>query len=103
MTSFSRKFRDKNVKTIMDTATKTGIDAAKIVSLSVVQKTAETKGDLIGNKTVDKITSVSKTKSKEKEDEKKFTYHQKKTTITDDLRLFQAQHKNGIQKNYKPA
>ena len=45
MTSFSRKFKDKNVKTIMDTATKTGIDAAKIVSLRVVQETAETKGD----------------------------------------------------------
>ena len=66
MASFARKFKDKYVKAIMDTATKTGIDAAKIVSLSVVQKTAETKGDLIGNKTVDKITSVSKTKSKEK-------------------------------------
>ena len=34
----------------MDTATKTGIDAAKTASKRVVQKTAETTGDLIGNK-----------------------------------------------------
>ena len=45
MAAFARKFKDKYVKTIMDTATKTGIDAAKIVSLRVVQETAETKGD----------------------------------------------------------
>ena len=41
----------------MDTATKTGKDATKTISKSVVQKTAEAKGDLIGNKTADKITN----------------------------------------------
>ena len=30
--SFARKFRDKYVKKLMDTATKTGIDAAKTAS-----------------------------------------------------------------------
>ena len=50
----------------MDTATKTGIDAAKTVSKRVVCFTAETAGDLIGNKIADKINSVGKTKSKEK-------------------------------------
>ena len=54
----------------MDTATKTGIDAAKIASKRVIQKTAEAAGDLIGNKIADKITSVGKTKRKEKEDER---------------------------------
>ena len=34
----------------MDTATKTGLDAAKIASKRVVQKTAEATGDLVGNK-----------------------------------------------------
>ena len=48
----------------MDTATKTGIDAAKNVSKQVVQKTAEGTGDLIRNKIADKITSLSKTKGK---------------------------------------
>ena len=47
----------------MDTATKTGIDAAKTASKRVVQKTAEATGDLIRNKIADKITSLSKTKS----------------------------------------
>ena len=49
------------VKKFMDTATKTGIDAAKTASKQVFQKTAEARGDLIGNKIVEKIT-----KSKEK-------------------------------------
>ena len=48
--SFARKFGDKYGKKIMDTAPKTGIDAAKAASKRVVQKTAEATGDLIGNK-----------------------------------------------------
>ena len=50
----------------MDTATKTGIDAAKTVSKRVVQKTAEAAEDLIGNKIADKITSIRQPKEKEK-------------------------------------
>ena len=50
----------------MDTATKTGIDAAKTTSKRVVQKTAEGTGDLIRNKIADKITSVGKSKKKRK-------------------------------------
>ena len=52
------------VKKLMATATKTGIDAAKIASKRVVQKTAEASGDLIGNKIADKITSIGKPKEK---------------------------------------
>ena len=48
----------------MDTATKTGIDAAKTASKRVVQKTAEASGDLIGNKIIDKITSIGEPKEK---------------------------------------
>ena len=66
--SFARKFGDKNGKKLMDTATKTGIDAVKTASRRVVQKTAEATGDLIGNKIADNITSLGKTKSKEKEE-----------------------------------
>ena len=63
----------------MDTATKTGIDAAKTASKRVIQKAAEATGDLIGNKIADKITSVGKSKEKEKiNKQKKFTFHQKK-------------------------
>ena len=75
------------VKKIMDTATKTGIDAAKTASIRVVQKTAE---DLIGNEIADKITSLSKTKNKEKEDEKQELYlpPEKRQQIIDDFKLF---------------
>ena len=42
----------------MDTATESGIDAAKTASKSVVHKTAEATRDLIGNKIADQITSI---------------------------------------------
>ena len=64
---FSRKFGDRYGKTLMYTATKTEIDAAKTASKRVVQKTAEATGDLIENKIADKITSIGKTENKEKE------------------------------------
>ena len=54
--SFARKFGNKYDKKLMYTATKTGMDAAKIASKRVVQKTAEAAGDLIGNKIAHKIT-----------------------------------------------
>ena len=54
----------------MDTATTTGINAAKTASKGVVQKLTEATGDLIENKIADKINSVSKIKSKEKEDKR---------------------------------
>ena len=60
--SFARKCGDKYGKKLIDTATKTGIPAAKTASKRVVQKTAEANGDLIGNKIADKVTSVSKSK-----------------------------------------
>ena len=50
----------------MDTATKAGMDAAKIASKRVVQKAAEAAGDLIGNEIADKITSIGKSKEKPK-------------------------------------
>ena len=53
--SFWTKFGDKYGKTLMDTSTKTGIDAAKTTSKRVVLETAETKGHLIGNEITDKI------------------------------------------------
>ena len=76
----------------MDTANKSGIDAAKIASKRVVQKTAEATGDLIGNKIADKITSLDKPKSDEKEEinkpEEIYIPAEKIQQIIDDLRLF---------------
>ena len=68
--SSARRFGDKYGKKLMDTATKAGIDTAETASKRIVQKTAEATGDLMGNKITDKITSVEKSKSKEKEDER---------------------------------
>ena len=77
--SFAKKFGNKYGKKLMNTATKTGIDVAKTTSKRIVQKTPEATGDLIGNKTVDKITSIGKPKEKEKTNEiKEFIFHQKK-------------------------
>ena len=74
----------------MNTATKAGIYATKTASKRVFQKAAEATGDLIGNKPADKITSLSKTKSKEKEDEIQEIYIPpvKRQQIADALRLF---------------
>ena len=44
--SFSKKPGDKYGKKLMDTATKTGMDAAKTASRKVVQKIAEATGEL---------------------------------------------------------
>ena len=62
---FARKLDNKYGKKLIDTATKTGIVAAKTASKRVVQKTAEARGDSIGNKIADKITSIGKPKVKQ--------------------------------------
>ena len=95
--SFARKFSDRYGKKVMDTAAKTGIDAAKAASKRVVQKATEATGDLIGKKI------FGKTKSKEKEDEKQETYipPEKRHRIIDDLRLFWHHIINEIPKNQK--
>ena len=77
-----RKCGDKYGKKLMDTATKTGIDPAKTASKRVVQKTAVATGCLIGNKIVDKITSIGKPKEKGKNKKSRRNLHstRKKTT-----------------------
>ena len=74
----------------MDTATQTGIDTVKTASKRVVQKTAEVTGDLIGNKIADKITSVGKSKEKEKINKQEEIYipTEKIQQIIDDPKLF---------------
>ena len=72
----------------MDTATKTGIDAAKTASKRVVQKTAEATEDLIGNKIDDRITSIGKPKEKTKEIEEIYIPPERRQKVINDLRLF---------------
>ena len=47
----------------LDSAKKSTTDPIKTASKRAMQKTAETAGDLIGNKIADKITNISKKKS----------------------------------------
>ena len=63
---FPTKLGDKYGKKLIDAATKTWIDTAKTASKKAVQKTAEATGDLIWNKIAGKVTSVGKSKEKEK-------------------------------------
>ena len=86
--SFARKFGDEYGRKLIDTATKTGIDAAKTASKKVVKKTAEATGDLIGNKIADKITSLGKPKEKTKKVEEIYIPPGKRQQIIDDLQLF---------------
>ena len=88
--SFAEKFGGKYGKTLVDTATKTGIDVAKTASKRAVPKSAGATGDLIGNKIAGKITSIGKPKEKEKTNKAAEIYipPEKRQEIIDDLRLF---------------
>ena len=86
--SFARTFGDKDGKTLMDTATKIGIDTGITAWKIVVQETAEARGDLTGNKIADKITSLGKPKEKTKKVEEIYIPPEKKHQIIDDLKLF---------------
>ena len=86
--AFARKFGDKYGKILLNTATKAVIDAAKAASKRVVQKTSEATGDLIGNKTADKINSVGKSNAKKKV-EGIYIPPEKIQQIIDDLNCFE--------------
>ena len=84
---FARSMSNKYGKKLVDTAKISATDAIKTASKRAIQKTAEATGDLVGNKTAHKITSVSKKSTKklptidedaELTTPKKDTYHQKK-------------------------
>ena len=76
--SFAKNFGNEYGKKLIDTATKTRLDAAKIASKRLVQKTAAATGDLIGNEIAHKITSIGKPKKYQKKNLKKYIFHQKK-------------------------
>ena len=59
--SLSNKYGQK----LVDSAKKSTTDAIKTASKRAIEQTAETTGDLIGNKTANKITSISKKPTKE--------------------------------------
>ena len=75
----------------MDTATKTGMDAAKTASKRIVQKIAEVTSELTINKIVDKITLVGKERkqnNKMKEMQEVCISAERRQQIINDLKLF---------------
>ena len=64
----AKKLSNKYGQKLLDSAKKSTADAIKTASKRAIQKTAEASGDLIGNKTADKITSISKKPAKELHD-----------------------------------
>ena len=87
-TAFARRLGDRCGKKLIDTARKTGMDAAKTASKRVVQNTAETTGYLIGNKIADQITSVDKAKEKTNKPEEIYIPPEKRQQIINGLKLF---------------
>ena len=90
--SFARSMSNKYGKKLVGTAKRSATDAIKTASERAIQKTAEATGDLIGNKIVDKITSVSKRKSNNDDVElathkKRFISPEERQQIIDELRL----------------
>ena len=78
-------------KKIIDTTKNQGSEFAKTAGKRIVQKSAEATGDLIGYKIADKITSLGKSKSKEKEtreEEEIIIPPEKRQQIINSLRLF---------------
>ena len=55
-------FNSKYGKKLTDTAIKTGKDFATIACKTIVHKSAEATGDLVGSKAADKITSMGRSK-----------------------------------------
>ena len=103
--SFARNFGDKygkslikskNVKKLINGATKTSKDFAKIVGKKIIHKSAEATGDLVGNKIAEKITSMGKPRSKKEKDEinimeeiqEIYIPPEKRKQVVKDLKLF---------------
>ena len=88
----AKKFSNsKYGKKITDTTQKEGINFAKTGGKRIVQKSAEATGDLIGNKIADKVSSLGKSKNKEKEaseEEEIIIPPKKRQQVINDLRLF---------------
>ena len=75
----------------IDTTKEKGSEFAKRAGKRIVQKSAEATGDLVRNKIADKITSLGKSKNKEKEtsqEEEIIIPPEKRQQIINDLRLF---------------
>ena len=95
--SFIRSMSSKYGKNFVDTTKKSATEAIKTASKTVIQKTAEATGVLIGNNIADKITNISKKSTKKLpniDEEAELSTHKKRyispeerQKIIDQLRL----------------
>ena len=58
--NIGKSLSSKYCQKLLDSTKRSATDAIKTTSERAIQKTAEATGDLIGNKTADKIRSISK-------------------------------------------
>ena len=56
--SFARNLSNKYGKTLLDTTTKTGINALKTDSKNVIHKATEITGEFLGNKIADRVAKL---------------------------------------------
>ena len=89
--SLSNKYGQK----FLDSAKKCSTDAIKTASKRAIQKTAGATGDLIGNKTADKITSVSK-KSNNNNDNNDNNYNEDEEITTNKKRYISPEERQQI-------
>ena len=66
---------------LVETAKKSATDVVNTASKRAIQKTAETTGDLLGNKFADKITSASKNHAMKKYSQMKLIMNYQKRDI----------------------
>ena len=93
--NIDRNLSNKYGQKLVNTAKKSATDALKIASKRAIQKTAEASGDLVGNFTADKITSISKTPASEPNSnavsneisKERYISPQERQKIIDELRL----------------
>ena len=68
-TNVAKNINSKYSRKLLDSAKKSIIDTIKATSKRLIQKAVEATGDLIGNKTSDKSTSLPKKSKKPQNDE----------------------------------
>ena len=90
----SKKYGKKYGNKLLDNSISAGKDFAKIAGKKVLTKSAEAPGDLIGNKTADRITKSTKTKTQKEDDrimeetQELIIPPEKREQIIKDLKLF---------------
>ena len=89
-----KKMSNKYVRKILDKSMDAGKDFAKIAGKKVLHKSAETTGEMIGNKIADRITKSSRNKAQKEDDrimeetQELIIPPEKREHIIRDLKLF---------------